>query len=143
MGSEEAGSERTIQLGGSYIVDGQCFPEKAHYIALGHIHKPQVIPGTKGWGRYAGSPIHFNRREIAYGKKCIVAEIVVSNGVTVKNEISEIDLKAYKPIEVWKCDNVDDATFDAQPMRIDPVGFIWKLRRITISGKTRLKNEGS
>jgi exonuclease SbcD len=109
MGSEEAGSERTIQLGGTYIVDGQCFPEKAHYIALGHIHKPQVIPGTNGRGRYAGSPIHFNRREIAFGKKCMMAEIIVADGATVKNEIQEIDLKVYKPIEVWKCDNVDDA----------------------------------
>ena len=28
MGSEESGSERSIQLGGSYIVDGSCFPKK-------------------------------------------------------------------------------------------------------------------
>lgn len=109
MGSEEAGSERTIQLGGTYIVDGQCFPQKAHYIALGHIHKPQVIPGTNGRGLYAGSPIHFNRREIAYAKKCIVIEITVENETTVKNEIREIVLKTYKPIEVWKCENVDAA----------------------------------
>nr|WP_320024884.1 exonuclease SbcCD subunit D [uncultured Acetobacterium sp.] len=109
MGSEESGSERTIQLGGTYIVDGQCFPEKAHYIALGHIHKPQAIPGTNGRGRYAGSPIHFNRQEIAYGKKCIIAEIIVENDNTVKNEITEIDLQIYKPIEVWKCENVDAA----------------------------------
>ena len=39
-----------------------------------------------GRGRYAGSPIHFNRREIAYGKKCLMAEIIVADGVTVKNE---------------------------------------------------------
>lgn len=109
MGSEESGSERTIQLGGTYIVDGQCFPEKAHYIALGHIHKPQIIPGTDGRGRYAGSPIHFNRREIAYGKKCIMIDIAVENNTTIRNEIKEIDLKIYKPIEVWKCENVDAA----------------------------------
>lgn len=109
MGSEESGSERSIQLGGTYIVDGNCFPQKAHYIALGHIHKPQVIPGTDGRGRYAGSPIHFNRREIVYGKKCIVVEIVVEAGNTVKNEVSEIALEIYKPIEVWHCTNVDEA----------------------------------
>ncbi|AFA47796.1 exonuclease SbcCD subunit D [Acetobacterium woodii] len=109
MGSEESGSERSIQLGGTYIVDGNCFPQKAHYIALGHIHKPQVIPGTDGRGRYAGSPIHFNRREIAYQKKCIVVEIVVEAGKTVKNEVSEMPLQVYKPIEVWRCANVDEA----------------------------------
>ena len=46
MGSEEGGSERSIQLGGSYIVDGSCFPDEAQYIALGHVHKPQIVPGT-------------------------------------------------------------------------------------------------
>ncbi|KNZ40478.1 exonuclease SbcCD subunit D [Acetobacterium bakii] len=109
MGSEEGGSERSIQLGGTYIVDGRCFPEKAHYIALGHIHKPQVIPGTNGRGRYAGSPIHFNRREISYGKKCIVVEIVVEDGKTINNSIREIDLNIYKPIEVWQCESVEAA----------------------------------
>ena len=109
MGSEEGGSERSIQLGGTYIVDGRCFPDKAHYIALGHIHKPQVIPGTNGRGRYAGSPIHFNRREITYAKKCIVIEIVVEGGKTTKNIIREIDLKIYKPIEVWQCESVEAA----------------------------------
>lgn len=46
MGSEEGGSERSIQLGGSYIVNGSCFPKEAQYIALGHVHKPQIVPGT-------------------------------------------------------------------------------------------------
>ena len=46
MGSEESGSERAIQLGGSYIVDGYCLPKEAQYVALGHVHKPQVVPGT-------------------------------------------------------------------------------------------------
>jgi len=114
MGSEEGGSERSIQLGGTYIVEGKCFPDKAHYIALGHIHKPQIIPGTNGRGRYAGSPIHFNRREIAYGKKCMVIEIVVENGKTIKNDIREIDLKIYKPIEVWQCESVEAATLKCQ-----------------------------
>jgi len=109
MGSEEGGSERSIQLGGTYIVDGRCFPDKAHYIALGHIHKPQVIPGTNGRGRYAGSPIHFNRREINYAKKCIAVEIVVKDGKTIKNIIREIDLNIYKPIEVWQCESVEAA----------------------------------
>ena len=109
MGSEEGGSERSIQLGGTYIVEGHCFPDNAHYIALGHIHKPQIIPGTNGRGRYAGSPIHFNRREIAYGKKCMVIEIVNEDGKTVKNEIREIDLPVYKSIEVWQCESVEAA----------------------------------
>ncbi|MDF2506059.1 exonuclease subunit SbcD [Clostridium sp.] len=74
MGSEEAGSERSIQLGGSFIVDGSCFPKNAQYIALGHVHKPQVVPGTDRRARYAGSPIHYNKKEINFKKKCFIVE---------------------------------------------------------------------
>ncbi|MBC3886982.1 exonuclease subunit SbcD [Acetobacterium paludosum] len=109
MNSVESGSERSIQLGGTYIVDGNCFPENTHYIALGHIHKPQAVPGTGKRGYYAGSPLHFNRREIAYGKKCMVVELEVENEITIKNEIREINLKVYKPIEVWQCQSIEAA----------------------------------
>ena len=44
MNSVEDGSERSIQLGGSYMVGGEIFPENADYIALGHVHKPQKSP---------------------------------------------------------------------------------------------------
>lgn len=105
MGSEESGSERSIQLGGTYIVDGKCFPEEAQYIALGHVHKPQIVPGTDKRARYCGSPIHYNKKEINFNKKCFVIE------VSPKEEckIEEIDLKVYKPIEIWKCADIEEA----------------------------------
>ncbi|GAA0078634.1 exonuclease SbcCD subunit D [Clostridium sp. CTA-5] len=105
MGSEEGGSERSIQLGGSYIVDGGCFPEEAQYIALGHVHKPQIVPGTNKRARYCGSPIHYNRKEINFDKKCFIADI--KSGETPN--IEEVKLNVYKPIEVWKCTNIDEA----------------------------------
>lgn len=63
MGSEESGSERSIQLAGSYIVNCECFPKEAQYIALGHVHKPQLVPGTNKKARYSGSPIHYNKKK--------------------------------------------------------------------------------
>ncbi|MGL4606797.1 MAG: exonuclease SbcCD subunit D [Eubacteriaceae bacterium] len=109
MGSEESDSERNIQLGGSYIVDGNCFPQEAHYIALGHIHKPQKVPGTQGKGWYSGSPIHFNRRETNFQKKVLMVEVNVDHGVLIKNEMTEINLPIYKPIEVWKAESIEHA----------------------------------
>ena len=92
MGSEEGGSERSIQLGGSYIVNGSCFPKEAQYIALGHVHKPQIVPGTNKKARYSGSPLHYNKKEA--NEECVV---------------NEIELKIYKPIEIWKCESISDA----------------------------------
>jgi exonuclease SbcD len=105
MGSEEAGSERSIQLGGSFIVDGSCFPKNAQYIALGHVHKPQVVPGTDRRARYAGSPIHYNKKEINFKKKCFIVEAKAGEDCNIQ----EVEFKVYKPIEVWKCKNIEEA----------------------------------
>ncbi len=105
MGSEEAGSERNIRLGGSFIVDGGCFPEKAQYIALGHIHKPQLVPGTNKKARYAGSPIHYSKKEINFDKKAFIIDIKANEECTVE----EVKFKVYKPIEVWKCESIEEA----------------------------------
>ena len=105
MGSEESGSERSIQLGGSYIVNCECFPKEAQYIALGHVHKPQLVPGTNKKARYSGSPIHYNKKEGSYNKKCFVVDVKANEEANVK----EIYFKVYKPIEIWKCENFDDA----------------------------------
>ncbi|MBU5316542.1 exonuclease SbcCD subunit D [Clostridium bornimense] len=105
MGSEESGSERSIQLGGSYVVDGSCFPKEAQYIALGHVHKPQIVPGTERRARYSGSPIHYNKKEISFTKKCFIIDVKAGEPCNV----TDIDLKVYKPIEIWKCNGVEDA----------------------------------
>lgn len=105
MGSEEGGSERSIQLGGSYIVNCECFPKEAQYIALGHVHKPQLVPGTNKKARYSGSPIHYNKKEVSYNKKCFVVDVKANEEANVK----EVYFKIYKPIEIWKCENFDDA----------------------------------
>ena len=105
MGSEEGGSERSIQLGGSYIVNCECFPKEAQYIALGHVHKPQLVPGTNKKARYSGSPIHYNKKEVSYNKKCFVVDVKANEEANVK----EVYFKVYKPIEIWKCENFDDA----------------------------------
>lgn len=105
MGSEEGGSERSIQLGGSYIVNCDCFPKEAQYVALGHVHKPQLVPGTNKKARYSGSPIHYNKKEVSYNKKCFVIDVKANEEANVK----EVYFKVYKPIEIWKCENFDDA----------------------------------
>lgn len=105
MGSEEAGSERNVMLGGSFIVDGNCFPKKAQYIALGHVHKPQIVPGSQKRARYSGSPLHYNKKEINITKKCYLIDVKANEVVNVE----EIEFKVYKPIEIWRCSSVEQA----------------------------------
>ncbi|MCI1945816.1 exonuclease SbcCD subunit D [Clostridium luticellarii] len=105
MGSDQAGSERNIQLGGSFIVDGSCLPKKAQYIALGHVHKPQAVPGTGGRARYSGSPLQYNKKEISFKKKCFVIDVKAGEDCSVR----EVEFKTYKPIEIWRCASVEEA----------------------------------
>lgn len=103
-GAEETGSERSIQLGGSYIIDSSCFPKNADYVALGHIHKPMIIKNTNGKVRYSGSPLHYNKKEIPYKKGCYLFD-------SHSKDISFIPFKVYKPIEIHHFESLQ-AAFD-------------------------------
>ena len=54
VGAATGGGERTAHIF-DYYVPADIFPAAAHYVALGHIHRPQRIPGRCPI-RYAGSP---------------------------------------------------------------------------------------
>ncbi|QZY55887.1 exonuclease SbcCD subunit D [Crassaminicella profunda] len=105
IGGEESASERNIQLGGSLAVRASDLPLKAQYIALGHLHRPQEIKNKNTKIVYAGSPLQYSKSERGYSKCCYRVE--VSAGCEAK--VEKILLKNYKPIEVWKCENVEDA----------------------------------
>lgn len=104
-GAENTGSERNIELGGSFIVDKECFPKEAQYVALGHIHKPMILQGTNKKIRYAGSPLQYNKKEINFEKKCFIIDVKARE----EANIEEVKLKVHKPIEVWKCGSIDCA----------------------------------
>ena len=56
QGSELSESERDIQIGNQAGVEAHMFGKIPHYVALGHIHKPQVISREQNI-HYCGSPI--------------------------------------------------------------------------------------
>lgn len=105
MGGEETDSERPIQLGGSLAVSPSALPEKAQYIALGHLHRPQKVRGTELEAYYSGSPIQYSKSEINYSKNVYIVDLKPKS----KPLIQKVLLKNYKPIEIWECSNVDEA----------------------------------
>ncbi len=42
-GGKETDSERTLQVGGAMTVDPAVLPKNAHFVALGHLHRPQRV----------------------------------------------------------------------------------------------------
>ncbi len=104
-GGEKSDSERSIELGGTLAVFPTALPEKAQYIALGHLHRPQRIGGAKTKVYYSGSPIQYSKSEIGYSKSIYEVELKPK----MEPQIKSIYLKNYKPIEVWKCSSIEAA----------------------------------
>ncbi|MFD3156293.1 exonuclease SbcCD subunit D [Haloimpatiens sp. FM7330] len=105
LGGESSDSERPIQLGGSLTVAASKIPQKAQYVALGHLHKPQKVKGTKGRVRYCGAPIQYSKSE-RHNTNCAY---IVDLKVGQEADIKEVYFKNYKPIEVWKCESIEEA----------------------------------
>lgn len=105
MDASAGGSERGISLGGSYVVDGDCLPKKAQYIALGHVHKPQQVPHTQGRAFYSGAPMAYHRSEAGMARQCSLIELHPGKPFIKK----DIVLPVYKPIEVWRAESIEQA----------------------------------
>lgn len=105
FGSSIGGTERTISLGGSFALSSDILPKKAHYTALGHIHRPQILPKTNGRARYSGSPLAYSIDETEYQKKFYVVDIDEKREV----KIDEVDIPVFKPIELWTVDSIEEA----------------------------------
>ena len=73
MGGVLGGGEREAQTILDYAVSATAFPADAQYVALGHLHRSQVIAGPCPI-RYAGSPLQLDFGETADRKSVLVAE---------------------------------------------------------------------
>lgn len=79
------------QLGGALSVELKGLP-KANYIALGHIHKPQVF--SKYNCAYSGSILEYRETEAKHKKAVLYVEI--DEGTTIE----KIPLKNQRPIKI-------------------------------------------
>lgn len=65
-------SERALHVSDTYASRPEAIPAVS-YAALGHIHKPQALPGGTA-GRYAGSPIQLDFGEEGEDKVTVIVE---------------------------------------------------------------------
>jgi DNA repair protein SbcD/Mre11 len=79
-GAVSALSERRIVIGGEEAVSSNIFPASVAYVALGHLHKPQLIAGHT-LIRYAGSPFPMSVAETDYHHSVVVIDFDGTDGV--------------------------------------------------------------
>jgi len=75
QGASVSESERDIHVGNQAAVESTIFPEVFDYVALGHIHRPQMVDLNPRI-RYSGSPIPLSFSEKEDEKVVILLEIV-------------------------------------------------------------------
>ncbi len=100
LGGSTSDSERTLQVGGAMTVSPDIMPEKAHYAAMGHLHRPQEIRNAPCPVFYAGSPLAYSFSEANYSKAIYIVDAVPGE----KAEVKPIYMDCGKPLRKWYAD---------------------------------------
>jgi DNA repair protein SbcD/Mre11 len=104
-GAVSALSERRIVIGGEEVVSTDIFPADVAYVALGHLHKPQLISGQTVI-RYAGSPFPMSVAETDYHHSVVVID--VDGTEAVKTSL----LRTPRPVEFMRVPTVGAAPLE-------------------------------
>lgn len=115
-GASLAGSERELYVGSLGAFPAACFPAEAAYIALGHLHRPQIVPNHPRV-RYSGSPIPCSFDEATHEKQVLVFDTAAPTDAKpvaipvfrrlerLRGDLSEIEqglkMIRHAPLESW------------------------------------------
>lgn len=138
IGGENSDSERKIQLGGSLLVEKSDLPQSSQYTALGHLHKYQVSSRSKN-AFYSGSPIQYSKTERNNAKCVLLVDIDCKADSSVEPKIEKIYLRNYKPIEVFDCDNVDEATNICEKRKDDDIFAYFNIKTEDVIPQSTIK----
>jgi len=97
LGGRESDSERTLQVGGALTIDPGVLPSNAHFIALGHLHRPQQIKNAPCPAYYSGSPLAYSFSEADYSKAVYIIDAVPAE----KAAVNAVYLDCGKPLRRW------------------------------------------
>jgi DNA repair protein SbcD/Mre11 len=90
VGALHGGGERTAQTIFDYTIDAGAFPDDAHYVALGHLHKPQRMPGMCPV-HYCGSPLQLDFSDDGTESKQV---LVIEASETTPAKVTEMPLRS-------------------------------------------------
>lgn len=120
-GAAATEEQANIYIGNLENIAAEQFPEIFDYVALGHIHRPQIV-GKKQHIRYCGSLIPLSFSEIADKKLVLLCDVEHGKGLvniqeipvptfrklaTVRGSLAEIEAKLQKlhdpasPLPAW------------------------------------------
>jgi exonuclease SbcD len=84
-GHGAARGERELHMGDAYTATSEAIPPGPQYVALGHIHAPQPVPGAKVPAEYAGSLLELDFGEAGERKRVVVVDAVPGRPAAVRS----------------------------------------------------------
>jgi DNA repair protein SbcD/Mre11 len=103
---EEPEEEKPIlHVGGAQAIYSKNVPKQIQYVALGHLHRKQIIDQDRCKIVYSGSPLSYSFAEADQKKYVVIIE--VQPGESAK--IMEIELKAGKKLLRKRAESLDEA----------------------------------
>ncbi|MDX1384905.1 MAG: hypothetical protein R3190_14730, partial [Thermoanaerobaculia bacterium] len=67
--------ERELHMGEAYAATAEAIPAGPQYVAMGHIHAPQAVPGARVPAEYAGSLLELDFGEAGEQKRVVVVDV--------------------------------------------------------------------
>jgi exonuclease SbcD len=93
-GARPGGGERELTMGEIFAVTAAALPTSPQYIALGHVHRPQDVPGAAIPARYSGSPLQLDFGEANQQKSVTVVDVQPGKPARAR----EVPLTAGRPL---------------------------------------------
>jgi exonuclease SbcD len=87
-------SERELHIGEAYSATAQSIPAGPQYVAMGHIHAPQAVPGAGVPAHYAGSLLPLDFGEAGERKRVLLVEAEPGRLATVQS----VPLRSGRPL---------------------------------------------
>ena len=124
------GGERSAHVIFEYSIPGTAFPSKLHYVALGHLHRAQQIPGACPiW--YSGSPLQLDFGETENPSSVNVIEAWPGKPA----EIVQVPLKSGRRLRKIK------GSLASLEALVDDVGDAYLFVELTDPGRVGLADE--
>lgn len=108
--------ERELHIGEAYAATDQSVPSGLDYVALGHIHAPQPVPGARVPAEYAGSLLQLDFGEAEEDKRVVIVEAAPGVPATVRSVPITAGRRLVQASGSWAeidgRDDLDDAYLD-------------------------------
>ncbi len=94
--------ERELHMGEAYTATAEAIPPGPQYVALGHIHAPQKVPGAKVPAEYAGSLLELDFGEAGEQKRVVIVDVEPGLPATVRSVPLRAGRRLLRPRGPWE-----------------------------------------